>query len=80
MIHQLFHNSSLFLTLTHTVLALKRLIERAFVLSELPLLIEAIFSNEDESDTVSSLRGDDAQTFIDVIDEVLLTLFPHHET
>jgi len=64
---------------TFDVPAFKRLIEHAFVLCELPSLIESIFSNKDESDMVSSLHGDDVQTFIDVIDEVRPTLFLHHE-
>lgn len=39
---------------------------------ELPFLIEAIFSSKNEEDVVGGLQGDDAQTFIDVIDEVFL--------
>jgi len=54
--------------------ACERLIRRAFALHELPSLIEAISSGEDESDTIRCLRGDDAQTFIDVIDEARSTL------
>ena len=47
-----------------------RLIRRAFTLHELPSLVEAIFSNNNASETIRSLLGDDAQTFVDVIDEV----------
>ena len=41
-----------------------------FAQSELSPLIEVIFSGKDGSDMVRSLRGDDAQTFIDVMNEV----------
>lgn len=50
--------------------ACSRLIGRAFTFHELPSLIEAILSNEDERETALCLPLDDAQTFIDVIDEV----------
>ena len=33
-------------------------------------LITAIFSNPDETEAVKRLSGDDAQSFIDVVDEV----------
>ena len=39
-------------------------------------MIEAIFSSEDEGDTIRSLLGDDVQTFVDVIDEVRSTYVP----
>ena len=46
------------------------LIRRAFGPPELPFLIDAIFSSKDESDIIHRIRNrDDAQTFIDVIDE-----------
>ncbi|KAF9645013.1 kinase-like protein [Thelephora ganbajun] len=48
-----------------------RLIRRAFTLNELPSLIEAIFSDKDERDAIHRLLRDDAQNFIDVIDEAL---------
>lgn len=51
-----------------------RLIRRAFALHELPSLIEAIFASKDEVDAIRCLFGDDAQTFIDVVDEVRSTL------
>ena len=56
--------------LNFTTPACKRLASRAFVLCELSSLIEALFSSELERNAVRSLRGDDAQTFIDVLDEV----------
>jgi len=45
------------------------LIRRAFTPHELPSLIEAIFSSKEVDNTIRCLRGDHAQTFIDVIDE-----------
>ena len=57
--------------------ACKRLIRRAFSPQEVTSLIEAIFMSEDEVKMVRDLRGDDAQTFIDVIHEVCFVLsFP----
>jgi hypothetical protein len=50
-------------------LACGRLITRAFALHELPSLVEATFSSNDAGDTIRSLVGEDAQTFVDVIDE-----------
>ena len=43
---------------------------------ELPSLIEVILSNQDEGDTIRRLLGDDAQAFIDVIDEACSPLVP----
>ena len=54
--------------------ACKRLIGRAFSPQEVTSLIEAIFMSEDEVKMVRDLRGDDAQTFIDVIHEVCSVL------
>jgi len=56
--------------LNFDVLAYGRLIKRAFTPHELPSLIEATLSSEDEGDAIRRLLGDDAQAFIDVIDEV----------
>lgn len=50
--------------------AVGRLIERAFALSERPSLIESVVSSKDESDAIHDLKEEDAQSFIDVIDEV----------
>ena len=55
--------------LNFNALACGRLIRRAFAPHELPSLIEAIFSSKDEGDAIRGLLGDDAQTFIDMIDE-----------
>ena len=49
--------------------ALGRLIKQEFVPDELPSLIEAVFACKDVGDTIRCLPRDDAQTFIDVIDE-----------
>jgi hypothetical protein len=59
--------------------ARERLIKRAFALHELPSLIEAIFSGNDADDTIRCLLGEDAQTFIDVMDEARFT-FTHRES
>ena len=40
------------------------------------LLITAIFSDNNQIKAVSKLSGDDAQAFIDVIDEVSLHAIP----
>lgn len=66
-----------FLFLNPNTLACRRLIRRAFTPHEFPSLIEAIFSSKDEDDAISCLLGDDAQTFIDVIDEARPTLSRH---
>ena len=49
--------------------ALRRLIRRDFVLRELPSLIEDIFSCQEVHDAIRRLPTDDAQAFIDVMDE-----------
>ena len=57
------------------------LIRRAFGPAELPFLIDAIFSSRDESDIIRRIRsGDDAQTFVDVIDEARSVLARHFQT
>ena len=50
--------------------AWKRLISRPFPIDERISLITDIFSNSIEVDMVNRLHGDDAQTFVDVTDEV----------
>lgn len=50
--------------------ACQRLIERTFAPDELLALIQAVLTNTDEGNTIRSLHGDDAQKFIDVIDDV----------
>ena len=51
----------------------RALAKRAFAPHGLPSLIEVIFSSNDEAYTIHRLLGDDAQAFIDVIDEARLT-------
>lgn len=46
------------------------MISHAVPQGELPSLIEAIFSDEETINMVECLQGNDAQAFIDVIDEV----------
>jgi len=50
--------------------ACRRVIRRTFATHELPSLIEAIFSSKDENNMIRCLLRDDAQTFIDVMNEV----------
>ena len=50
--------------------ALQRLISRTVPRSELPSLIETIFSNKKVTDLLDRLQDDDCQTFIDVMYEV----------
>ena len=49
--------------------AMRRLLSRAVPQDELPSVIETIISNAKAADIAGSLRGGDAQTFIDIIDE-----------
>lgn len=55
--------------------AWERLISDALPTDKRISLITAIFSDSNEVDTVNHLHGDDAQAFIDVIDEVLSCSF-----
>lgn len=57
--------------------ACQRLIRRTFSLHELPSLLKVIFASKDEIDMVLLLRGDDAQAFVDVVDEVRFTFARH---
>ena len=50
--------------------AFQRLISCTFDPDELPSLIEGVFSSEDQAEVIRSLRGEDAQIFIDVTDQV----------
>lgn len=50
--------------------AWRRLISQPLPTDERVSLIATIFSDRNEVDTVNLLRGDDAQTFVNVIDEV----------
>ena len=65
---------------TSNITACERLIKREFAPHELPSLIEAILSSNDEGEMIRCLPGDDAQTFIDVIDEARSTFSRYHET
>ena len=65
----IYHSPSSFLPPNPATPACRRLIGHAFTPDELPSLIEAIFLSKDERDAIYSLPGDDAQTFIDIIDE-----------
>lgn len=47
----------------------KRLVDRPAARERISL-ITSIFSDKDESDVIDGLRGDDAQAFIDAVDEV----------
>jgi hypothetical protein len=55
--------------------AWKHLISRPLPTDERISLIRAIFSDCTEADTVNHLHGGDAQTFVDVIDEVFSRSF-----
>lgn len=54
--------------------AYKRLISGNFSQTELISLLEATFTSQDEARVIDDLCGDDAQAFIDVVDEVRLAL------
>lgn len=56
------------------------LIRRTFSPYELSSMIEIVLSSKDEGDIVHRLCGDDAQAFIDVIDEVCSVTPHHHRT
>ena len=49
----------------------KRLIDHPLTSDERVSLIAEIFSNRDETEIVKNLRGEDAQFFVDVIDQVI---------
>lgn len=53
--------------------AWKRLIDRPLDPDDRIALITEIFADREEIETVRRLRGEDAQSFIDVIDEVFPT-------
>ena len=54
----------------------KRLIDCPLGMNERIPLIADIFSNRDETEAVNCLSGHDAQSFVDVVDEVLTFLSP----
>ena len=55
--------------------AWKRLINCTLSSYERISLIADIFSDHNETEVVMSLRGDDAQSFVDIIDGVCLPIF-----
>ena len=57
-----------------------RLVRREFTPHELPSLIEAILSSNDDGEMIRCLSGDDAQIFVDVIDEARSTFTRYHKT
>ena len=59
--------------------ACERLISHTFSPHELPPLIEAIFSSEDEDKTIRSLPIGDAQTLINTMDEARFTFHRHYK-
>lgn len=61
--------------LVRSVSPWKRLISRPVVTHESVSLIIDIFSDNHKIGMVRSLRGDDAQVFVDLVDQVLPTLF-----
>jgi len=62
------------------ITACGRLVRREFTPHELPSLIEAILSSNDDDEKIRCLPGDDAQTFVDVIDEARSTFTRYHKT
>ena len=54
--------------------AWKHLVDRPHTADERVSLITVIFSDPNETEVVKGLCGDDAQSFIDVIDQVSLVL------
>ena len=56
-------------SLNPNLAACRHLIERRFVLHELPSLVEAVLSSEDEGEIICNFNMVDAQTLADVIDE-----------
>lgn len=60
--------------------ACERLVRRRFDQQELPSLIDAVLSSNSGGETIRSLSARDAQTLIDVIDEVHSTAACHHKS
>ncbi|KAF9645415.1 kinase-like protein [Thelephora ganbajun] len=70
-------SEALQILLTPDIPTWKRLITQALPTDERISLITTIFSDDDQVKMVENLIGNDAQTFVDAIDEVLDTLTPH---
>ena len=60
--------------------ACRRLIRREFSPHEFPFLIDAILKNKSEYNTMCRLGEADAQTFIDVLEEVRSAFTRRHES
>ena len=58
---------------SRTIPAWKRLTDRPLDVNERIPLIADIFSDRSEIEAVRRLRGNDAQSFVDVVDEVFLS-------
>ena len=56
--------------------AMRHLLSCAVPQDELPSVIETIISSAKSADIAGSLRGSDAQTFIDIIDEASYHITP----
>lgn len=56
--------------------AWKRLCAHASLPHEVISLVQAIFMSKDEVKSIFDLRGDDAQSFLDVIHKVCLAVSP----
>ena len=48
----------------------RRLIDRTFAKPECSSLIESLFSSKDGRNAIQGLQRDDAQSFVDILDEV----------
>ena len=59
--------------------AWRRLISHSLTAEERISLITTISLDDDQVKMVEQLSGDDAQTFVDVIDEVSFLPLPHRE-
>lgn len=73
---QIRNHSSVDLTRFHCsrgIRAWKRLVDRPFRLDERISLITDIISDRNEIEVVTGLNRDDAQAFVDAVDEVLAT-------
>ena len=64
------HRPDLFLTCSG-VPAWKRVVDLPLASDEQISLIADIFTDRDETEVVKCLYGDDAQSFVDVLDKVL---------
>ena len=52
------------------------MVDCPFALDERISLTKAIFSNREETEAVKNLHGNDAQSFVNILDEVLLHNHP----